>query len=104
MQPLLWDRCGCGFPSRFTMAAEYGRMNSREQNWAEAMRAARRRDSAAYERLLSEIADVLRGLIRWRLGRLGLSAHVTEDLLQEVLIGLHTKRHTWDATGLSRLG
>jgi RNA polymerase sigma-70 factor (ECF subfamily) len=72
-------------------------MNSREQNWAEAMRAARRGDSAAYERLLSEIADVVRGLIRWRLGRLGLSAHVTEDLVQEVLIGLHTKRHTWDA-------
>jgi RNA polymerase sigma factor (sigma-70 family) len=71
-------------------------MNSREQNWAKAMRAARRGDSAAYERLLSEITDVLRGLIRWRLARLGLSAHVAEDLVQEVLIGLHTKRHTWD--------
>src|SRR5258708_3412718 len=37
-------------------------MNLREQNWAEAMRAARRGDSAAYKRLLSEIAGVLRGL------------------------------------------
>jgi RNA polymerase sigma-70 factor (ECF subfamily) len=71
-------------------------MESRELLWAEAMRAERRGDAAAYERLLKDIADLLRRLIRCRLARLGLSAHETEDLAQEVLIGLHTKRHTWD--------
>jgi RNA polymerase sigma-70 factor (ECF subfamily) len=72
-------------------------MESRERLWAEAMRAERRGDAAAYERVLNEIADLLRRLIRYRLAQLGLSAHETEDLVQEVLIGLHTKRHTWDA-------
>jgi RNA polymerase sigma-70 factor (ECF subfamily) len=71
-------------------------MESREHLWAEAMRAERRGDIAAYECLLKEIADLLRRLIRYRVAQLGLSAHETEDLVQEVLIGLHTKRHTWD--------
>jgi RNA polymerase sigma-70 factor (ECF subfamily) len=71
-------------------------VDTREHFWAEAMRAERRGDAAAYERLLGEIAQALRRLIRGRLARLGLDAHETEDLVQEVLIGLHTKRHTWD--------
>jgi RNA polymerase sigma-70 factor, ECF subfamily len=71
-------------------------MDTRELLWAEAMRAGRRGDAAAYERLLGEIAQALRGVIRGRLVRAGAPAHETEDLVQEVLIGLHTKRHTWD--------
>jgi len=39
---------------------------------------------------------MLRRLVRYRLAQLGLNAHETEDVVQEVLIGLHTKRHTWD--------
>ena len=72
-------------------------MESRERLWAEAMRAERRGDVVAYEWLLKEIADLLRRLIRHRVSRLGLNAHEAEDLVQEALIGLHTKRHTWDA-------
>jgi RNA polymerase sigma-70 factor (ECF subfamily) len=64
------------------------------------MRAERRGDVVAYERLLKEIADFLRSLIRQRLARLGLSVDETEDLVQEVLLGLHTKRHTWNASRL----
>jgi Sigma-70 region 2 len=60
------------------------------------MRAERRGDAAAYECLLKEIADLLRRLIRYRVAQLGLSAHETEGLVREVLIGLHTNRHTWD--------
>ncbi|HLZ68110.1 MAG TPA: sigma-70 family RNA polymerase sigma factor [Aliidongia sp.] len=71
-------------------------MENHEQTWAEAMRAGRRGDAAAYEDMLGEIANVLRRLVRRRLARLGLDIHETEDLVQEVLIGLHTKRHTWD--------
>lgn len=69
---------------------------TREERWAEAMRAERLGDAAAYQCLLTEIADVLRRLIRTRLTRLGLNVSDTEDLVQEVLIGLHAKRHTWD--------
>jgi RNA polymerase sigma-70 factor (ECF subfamily) len=59
-------------------------MDMHEHIWAEAMRAGRRGDAAAYERLLGEIAQALRRLIRGRLARLGLDAHETEDLVQEV--------------------
>jgi RNA polymerase sigma factor (sigma-70 family) len=71
-------------------------MGTREEDWAAAMRAERRGDAAAYRRLLAEIAIVLRRIIRARLARLGLNSSNTEDLIQEVLIGLHTKRHSWD--------
>jgi RNA polymerase sigma-70 factor (ECF subfamily) len=71
-------------------------MNTREESWAGAMRAERRGDAAAYQRLLTEVAGVLRGVIRARLARLGVNTSDSEDLVQEVLIGLHAKRHTWD--------
>ena len=71
-------------------------MESREHLWAEAMRAERQGDSAAYGILLGEIAGFLRKLTRHRLGQLGLNPHEAEDLVQEILIALHTKRHTWD--------
>jgi RNA polymerase sigma-70 factor (ECF subfamily) len=73
-------------------------MEFREQTWAEAMRVGRRGDASTYERLLREIAKVLRGLIRCRLARLGLSVDEAEDVVQEVLLGLHMKRHVWDET------
>jgi RNA polymerase sigma-70 factor (ECF subfamily) len=73
-------------------------MNPREDLWAEAMRAERRGDGVAYERLLKDIASVLRRLVRARLVKVGLSAHEAEDVVQEILIGLHAKRHTWDET------
>ena len=72
--------------------------DTREQRWSEAMRAGRCGDAAAYGRLLSDVAEFLRKVIRARLARLGLGVEETEDVVQEVLIGLHNKRHTWDAT------
>jgi RNA polymerase sigma-70 factor (ECF subfamily) len=67
-----------------------------EQRWAEAMRAERRGDAVAYERLLKEVATALRRSLAPRLVRAGLGAHEAEDLVQEILIGLHGKRDTWD--------
>jgi RNA polymerase sigma-70 factor (ECF subfamily) len=72
-------------------------MKPREQLWATAMRAEHQGDAAAYQRLLADIAKTLRALIRERLSRLGMNAYETEDILQDVLIGLHTVRHSWDA-------
>ena len=71
-------------------------VEEREQRWAEAMRAERRGDAVAYERMLKEVATALRRSLAPRLVRVGLGAHEAEDLVQEILIGLHRKRHTWD--------
>jgi len=73
-------------------------VEEREQRWAEAMRAERRGEAVAYERMLKEVATALRRLLASRLVRAGLGAHEAEDLVQEILIGLHGKRHTWDST------
>lgn len=80
------------------MTTEYADTTAREIQWAEAMRAERRGDAVAYERLLKEIAVMLRRLIRSRLAKFDLRVDETEDVVQEVLIGLHGKRHTWDDT------
>jgi RNA polymerase sigma factor (sigma-70 family) len=71
-------------------------MNTREHIWADAMRAERLGDAAAYERLLVDIASVLRVMIRSRLSRSGAAVHDAEDIVQDVLIGLHTMRRRWD--------
>src|SRR5260370_17929883 len=71
-------------------------VEEREQRWADDMRAERRGDAVAYERMLKEVAIALRRSLAPRLVRVGLGAHEAEDLVQEILIGLHRKRHTWD--------
>jgi RNA polymerase sigma-70 factor, ECF subfamily len=73
-------------------------VEEREQRWAEAMRAERRGEVLSYERMLKEVAAALRRSIAPRLVRAGLGAHEAEDLVQEILIGLHGKRHTWDSS------
>jgi RNA polymerase sigma-70 factor (ECF subfamily) len=71
-------------------------VEEREQRWAEAMRAERHGEGLAYEGMLEEVAMALRRSLAPRLVRVGLGAHEAEDLVQEILIGLHGKRHTWD--------
>src|SRR6266403_8418 len=71
-------------------------MEEREQCWSQAMRAERRGEAIVYERMLKELASALRRSLAPRLVRVGFGAHETEDLVQEILIGLHNKRHTWD--------
>jgi RNA polymerase sigma-70 factor (ECF subfamily) len=71
-------------------------VEEREQCWTAAMRAERRGDTVAYERMLKEVATGLRRSLAPRLARVGLGAHEAEDLVQEILIGLHGKRHSWD--------
>lgn len=50
-------------------------------------------DGAAFLRFLTEVTPPLRGLIRAR-GR-GLPPDLHEDILQEVLLAIHLKRHSW---------
>lgn len=52
-------------------------------------------DEGSYRRLLGEIAPRLRAMARQGLARAGRSAADAEDIVQETLIALHVKRHTW---------
>jgi RNA polymerase sigma-70 factor (ECF subfamily) len=69
----------------------------REIEWAGLMRAANRGDAAAYQRLLKAMAPVLRSMARRGLARTGQGDADSEDLVQETLLAIHLKRHTWDA-------
>ena len=65
----------------------------REDGLGELLTRAMGGDEAAYRRFLTEISTVLRPFVmRWT--RSG-SASDADDLLQEVLIAVHQKRHTW---------
>jgi RNA polymerase sigma-70 factor (ECF subfamily) len=68
----------------------------RHVQWAELMRAANRGDGEAYRRVLGELAPLLRALARRGLARYGAGPEEAEDIVQETLLALHLKRHTWD--------
>jgi RNA polymerase sigma-70 factor (ECF subfamily) len=61
------------------------------------MRSAIDGDTAAYHRLLGAIAPVLRAAARRGLARAGQPPDQAEDIVQEILLAVHLKRHTWDA-------
>jgi RNA polymerase sigma-70 factor, ECF subfamily len=68
-----------------------------EDEWTGLMRSAISGDSAAYHRLLKAITPVLRGVARRGLARAGQPVDQSEDIVQDVLLAVHLKRHTWDA-------
>ena len=53
-------------------------------------------DAAAHRSLLSKLSGHLRAYFKRRLTRIGRGPVDAEDLLQEVLIAIHTRRHTYD--------
>lgn len=57
------------------------------------MAAANAGDAQAYARFLHAISPVVRGIARSRGGAMGEA--VCEDIVQEVLLAIHLKRHTW---------
>lgn len=61
----------------------------------ELMRAANRGDADAYRKLVHLLAPVLRGYARSALKRHGASTEHVEDIVQETLLAMHLKRHTW---------
>ncbi|MDX3772711.1 sigma-70 family RNA polymerase sigma factor [Chromatiaceae bacterium AAb-1] len=72
-------------------------MNSQETAWADAMHKERLGDRAAYQRFLQEFAAYLRRIVRYRLRHLGLNPAEAEDVVQEVLVAVHSKRDQWNA-------
>src|SRR5450759_469819 len=60
------------------------------------MRASLAGDAAAYRTLLSRLSANLRAYYKGKLARIGRSATEAEDLMQEALMAIHTRRHTYD--------
>jgi RNA polymerase sigma-70 factor (ECF subfamily) len=60
------------------------------------MRAAVLGDAAAYHRLLAAITPVMRATAQRGLARAGQPVDQCEDIVQEILLAVHLKRHTWD--------
>lgn len=70
----------------------------REDEWADWMRAAIAGDADAYRRFLETLTPYLRAMARRRCEQLGATRSDAEDLVQEVLLTIHVKRGSWDAS------
>ncbi len=68
-------------------------MVERTDQWEKLLTAANAGDGKAYAQFLLTVAPILRGVVRARGGRLGEAE--CEDIVQEVLLAVHLKRHTW---------
>jgi len=71
-------------------------VRGREDEWTSLMRSAISGDSEAYRRLLKAITPILRAAARRGLSRAGQSVDQSEDIVQDILLAVHLKRHTWD--------
>ncbi len=63
-----------------------------EGHWAELMRAAQKGDTVAYRQLLTEIVPAIRRTVVRRRSR----TDEADDVVQEVLLSIHSVRHTYD--------
>lgn len=71
-------------------------MSEREDEWTGLMRSAIAGDANAYQRLLKAVTPVLRAAARRGLARAGQPVDQAEDIVQDILLAVHSKRHTWD--------
>lgn len=72
-------------------------MRGRDDEWTDLMRSANAGDSVAYRRLLQSVTPVLRAGARRGLARAGQPVDQAEDIVQDILLAVHLKRHTWDS-------
>lgn len=82
---------------RFRRNASGARVHGRVDEWTDLMRLAIAGDSIAYHRLLKSVTPVLRAGARQGLARAGQPPDQAEDIVQDILLAVHLKRHTWDA-------
>ena len=54
-------------------------------------------DAAAHRTLLESLSSRLRGYFKGQLNRIGRGPVEAEDLVQEALMAIHTRRHTYDS-------
>lgn len=71
---------------------------SRDIEWSDLMRQAIAGDGTAYQRLLADLSRALRANVRRGLGGAEIQGSDAEDVVQEVILAIHLKRHTWDQT------
>ena len=64
--------------------------------WSTMMKAAMAGDERVYRRLLEEIGRSVRAMARAAFARARLGDADVEDAVQETLLAIHLKRHTWD--------
>ena len=69
-------------------------MTQRAEEWRRLLTASNAGDGRAYAEFLRQVAPVIRGIVRARGADLG--SAVCEDVVQEVLLAIHLKRHTWE--------
>lgn len=70
-------------------------MRGHEDEWTGLMLSANAGNNGAYHRLLKAVAPVLRAAARRGLVRAGQSPDQAEDIVQDILLAVHLKRHTW---------
>jgi RNA polymerase sigma-70 factor, ECF subfamily len=64
--------------------------------WSRMMTASIAGDEGAYRRLLEDIGRSVRAMARGAFARAGVGDADIEDAVQETLLAIHLKRHTWD--------
>ena len=72
--------------------------DSREGQWAAWMQASLSGDANAYRELLESLSKFLRVVSRRLCNKYGIAPSESEDVVQEVLLTVHLKRHTWDTS------
>jgi RNA polymerase sigma-70 factor (ECF subfamily) len=70
---------------------------NREEEWAALMRAAIDGDEASYRQLLQSLSHSLRAATRRGFAQVGAAVNDVEDVVQETLLAVHLKRHTWNS-------
>ena len=68
-----------------------------EDERTDLMRSAIEGDNVAYHRLLRSVTPVLRATARRGLARAGQPVDQCEDIVQDTLLAIHLKQHTWNA-------
>lgn len=71
---------------------------ARETEWSQLMCAAIGGDEAAYRKLLADLSRALRPIVRRGFAGVTAAQSEVEDVVQEVMLAIHLKRHTWDQT------
>jgi len=71
-------------------------MATDEDELRDLMKAGLGGDAAAHRSLLQRLSRHLRAYYKSRLSNIGRSASEAEDLVQEALMAIHTRRHTYD--------
>jgi len=64
--------------------------------WGHLMRAAMQGDASAYRTLFEQLSHALRKQVSGNLNRSGQGNIDIDDIVQEALLAVHLKRHTWD--------